>query len=372
MFEHDCVVIPQFGGFVGNYKPAKLDRVQNKFTAPSKEIGFNINLSHNDGLLASRISREENITYEEANVFLKKFSENLKSDLQLGKKVELEQVGVLFYDQHRSLQFEPDSRTNFLIDSFGLSAFHSPVINKTGTRKDTSLREKTADIVFADRPPVKTETATGENRGKEWTAKRIRKYVVYVAAAIPLLFFLIWIPFNIERISQIGNKARSLNYSNLIPFFDEPAHAYAERKEVRDLALPENLPSTGMGNSLNDTVPLVAISLFEREDAEFSDDKKILVKIKDAAETEASSDPAKEKNPGRFHVIGGCFQYIENAEKYVAQLRSKGFNAVIVDKNRGLYRVCYQSFPSRKDALSLLAQVRNSSDNSAWLLVKNR
>ena len=34
LFEHDCVIVPDFGGFVCNYAPARIDPVKHLFEPP--------------------------------------------------------------------------------------------------------------------------------------------------------------------------------------------------------------------------------------------------------------------------------------------------------------------------------------------------
>ena len=70
LFKHDCVIIPNLGGFVAQYKSAALDDVTGFFSPPSKQILFNINLKNNDGLLANEIAQHKQITYNEANELL--------------------------------------------------------------------------------------------------------------------------------------------------------------------------------------------------------------------------------------------------------------------------------------------------------------
>src|SRR5659263_213351 len=48
---HDCVIVPDLGGFVTNYRPAEMDLVNNSFNPPVKEIIFTGKLSKNDGLV---------------------------------------------------------------------------------------------------------------------------------------------------------------------------------------------------------------------------------------------------------------------------------------------------------------------------------
>jgi hypothetical protein len=47
-----------------------------------------------------------------------------------GQKIKLEKIGVLFLDNDKKVQFLPDQHTNYLIDSFGMTALHAPVIKR--------------------------------------------------------------------------------------------------------------------------------------------------------------------------------------------------------------------------------------------------
>ena len=75
--------------------------------------------------------------------------------------------------------------------------------------------------------------------------------------------------------------------------------------------------------------------------------------------------------PKPYHVIAGAFQFTENAEKKVNQLKAKGFKAIILGKNKwGLTQVAYASFYKKTDAFKSLASVRKTDSRDAWLLVK--
>ena len=72
LFLHDCVIIPEFGGFVGNNKSAVLNKNTNTIYPPSKKILFNKNLRTNDGLLINHISNSEVISNEKSKEFVVK------------------------------------------------------------------------------------------------------------------------------------------------------------------------------------------------------------------------------------------------------------------------------------------------------------
>ena len=62
--EHNCVIIPDFGGFVANYESSRLDNHSNLIYAPKKSIVFNKSLQNNDGLLINEIASYEGLTFK--------------------------------------------------------------------------------------------------------------------------------------------------------------------------------------------------------------------------------------------------------------------------------------------------------------------
>ncbi len=120
LYRYDCVIVPNFGGFVTNKISAQVDTENNTFYPPKKQLTFNVYLQHNDGLLANHIASVEKISFEEATnkiaLEVNKWKEQLKnSTITLGK------IGSLELSQDNKLLFEPNITSNFLKESFGLS-----------------------------------------------------------------------------------------------------------------------------------------------------------------------------------------------------------------------------------------------------------
>ena len=57
LLENDCVIIPDFGGFIAHYQPARYIKEENLYLPPVRTIGFNPQLTINDGLLVNRICK---------------------------------------------------------------------------------------------------------------------------------------------------------------------------------------------------------------------------------------------------------------------------------------------------------------------------
>ena len=62
--KHDCVIVPDFGGFLLNYRSSRIS--DNEILPPGKLTGFNRSLTSNDGLLANAIAQREKISYTKA------------------------------------------------------------------------------------------------------------------------------------------------------------------------------------------------------------------------------------------------------------------------------------------------------------------
>ena len=142
LFEHECVIIPGFGGIVANYRPSFLNPAHHTFSPPSKRLAFNANLRTNDGLLASHLSKRLSVNYNEANSYISSFVNDCTKSLQDGQKLVLDKVGVLYMDGEKHLQFMPDASVNYLKSSFGFTSLHSPAIRRDDAGSNTSSKKK--------------------------------------------------------------------------------------------------------------------------------------------------------------------------------------------------------------------------------------
>lgn len=78
------------------------------------------------------------------------------------------------------------------------------------------------------------------------------------------------------------------------------------------------------------------------------------------------------KQFGNYHIVAGAFRIEENSNRKVSQLQELGFKARKIGVNKyGLHQVTYASFNDRNEALRELKLIRNSNNQSAWLLVKD-
>lgn len=129
LYRYDCVIVPNFGGFVTNKIGAKINASTSTFYPPKKQLTFNAYLQHNDGLLANHIASVEKISFEKA-------TEKISIEVTQWKKllettsIKVDKVGTITLNDDNQLIFEPNKNSNFLVESFGLSETESKEIKR--------------------------------------------------------------------------------------------------------------------------------------------------------------------------------------------------------------------------------------------------
>ena len=129
LYRYDCVIVPNFGGFITNETSAKINSSTHTFYPPTKQISFNRYLKNNDGLLANYIATVNNISFSKALEIIKEnveqWNQSLKSEV-----VEIEKIGNLSLNSEGNILFDPLVSENYLTQSFGLASYSVPSVNR--------------------------------------------------------------------------------------------------------------------------------------------------------------------------------------------------------------------------------------------------
>ncbi|WP_366140980.1 SPOR domain-containing protein [Seonamhaeicola sp.] len=148
LYRYECVTIPEFGAFLTQRVSASIDNATNTFYAPSKSVSFNEQIQKNDGLLAHYIADIEKIPFEVANKKVAKRVKILKSYLTQGETLTFKNIGDIVLNNEGKILFEPTYHLNYLTDSFGLSQFVSPSVNREVYKKEVEDIEKVVPIAI--------------------------------------------------------------------------------------------------------------------------------------------------------------------------------------------------------------------------------
>ncbi len=277
LFSHDCVILPGFGGFVGNYTPAHIDKESDTFYPPVKQISFNRNLNHNDGLLVGRISSSAGINYGDARNMVDEFVASLTKKLERGEKVRFDKIGIFANNEEGNVLFEPDDDVNYLLGSYGLDSFRFSPIEGYDVRK--RITGKT------DRDPVKRAS--------------MRKILWRAAVIIPVLAVLTAIPFTTDLF----------------------------RAKV-DTTTMNPLVTAELENNKN------AIDMEEQP----KDEEMIIDETENISPAVEFTEPIPEEEK-HYCLITGSFKVRQNAYNQADMLRKEGFEPEILDAPNGFLRV---------------------------------
>ncbi len=149
LYRYECVIVPDFGGFIVNSKSATIDSVNHILSPPFKQITYNSHLKNNDGLLANYIASVDKISYECALNYIRFEIEEWHKKLK-NTDIDVEGVGS-FSLVNNKLHFEPQKTINYLTSSYGLSNVISKKIKREERLKqEVKLTEKKPIVLAAE------------------------------------------------------------------------------------------------------------------------------------------------------------------------------------------------------------------------------
>jgi cell division septation protein DedD len=314
LFLHDCVILPNFGGFVGNPQSAKLNKITGILTPPSKQILFNTNLKTNDGLLITHIANKENISQDSAKNEVVDFATQISEKLHSSRVLRIKKIGLFTLGKEGNIIFLQDSTNNYSLDAFGMKATHNKAISRVNEGE-----EKVASTI---------QNIRTQNRNP-------RAFLRAAAVIIPLVALSYLSISQQDRINNVYAQMATLN----------PFETTEIIEETSPIIIAKPVEAT----------PIKDIKIIESP------------KVIETPITEEVVTPIITQQH-TFYIIAGAFAEQKNVNKMIAKLNKWNYNAEIVEGG-DLKRVSYNSFTNKKDAILALKAIKEENP-SAWLLTK--
>jgi len=306
LFLHDCVILPNFGGFVGNPQSAKLNKITGILSPPFKQILFNTNLKTNDGLLITHVSNQESISQHSAKNEVANFAIQISEKLHSSKVLRIDKIGLFTLGKEGNVIFLQDNTNNYSLDAFGMKATHNKTISRVN-----EVEEKVVTTIRNIR-----------------TQNRNPKIFLRAAAVIIPLIALSYLSISQQdKINNIYTQMATLN-----PF--------ATTEIVEEVIEP---------------TPIKDIEIIESPEI-----------IETPIVEEVATPIITPQHT--FYIIAGAFAEQKNANNLLAKLNRWNYNAEIVEGGK-LMRVSYNSFTNKEDAILALKEIKQENP-SAWLLIK--
>ena len=351
---HECVIFPDFGGFILNPEPSRYDQLQHKFYPPLKRVSFNRNLKKNDGLLIQAVSEGEGTTFQEAAQLVANIKQKWNEELKEKGFLNLPGLGYFKWSSSNILSFEADQQTSFGLDSFGLESFHALPLaqEKKEVIPVVPMQEKSTTT-----NTIETATATGK-RKRPWA------YVAAGVFALPVLGYAAWIASS----SGVFDTHQQFHYSDLNPFSERVCEVYTPRASAYTFQGIEEASPFALPALKDIQSPTAEVKFLEKEAG------AVIVRLSTEEKTDHTKNSALSESAlgqGNFHVIAGCFSVKTNADDLAKKLQKKGYSSArILDKDGRLYRVTAGAFQNQLDASVALRDFRVLENKGAWITKK--
>lgn len=341
MRSRECVIIPEFGAFISKDRPARLDYAVHRLTPPSKEFVFNTQLVSDDDVFANYLSERQHVTYQEAVSLLHDFAMQCLAKLEVDKELNLEGIGTLYYIDSQNIAFAADADVNFNGDAFGLAVFTVQPIYRSETYQvlQMSIEEKQK----AKNTPMTVVAEVEESVPHKLTRSNYKWYraAAYSTLVATAMVVLGW------GADRNDSKLASWN-----PLFYSSPNEFV----VKHLSEKFNARETFAVDGLDAVDVKVPVFEFNPE--------LTLRKV----EVEKPKTIGNEKY---YSIIGASLNNAEDAERCAEKFRKSGFvNAQVLPEKSGKYRVEYESVVGKEAAIERLEVIKNTVNESAWLLIK--
>lgn len=325
LLTNNCVIIPGFGAFIGNYQPAEIHLSENKILPPSKIIAFNRILQANDGLLINYTANKFAISYKEAEEKVNAYAKSCNDTLSQHKSLIFKNIGRVIIDEQQNIQFQPFYIQNYLLNSYGLKSMSlEPIYRLKDTEK--AIKENYHRVMH---PELMEDAVTPKTKSKS----RFFKFASALAVCIGV-FAIGW---------SFYTHNPNINYASFIPMFDNKPIKHYEMPKVVSTTKPV---SKFIQNKIDVTT------------REITQGNTI---IEDTAIAEITSNTRNKS-----YIIVGTFFDKTRAEKLKSESEKMGFiTSISIDNKNGLYRV--NVAVENKEVKPSLEKIKSTLNPRAWV-----
>lgn len=325
LLKHNCVIVPHLGGFVAHYVPAQHSSSENLYLPPHRSVGFNPQLTINDGLLVQSYMQAYDTSYPETLRIIEDAISQLKQELQANGEFRLNGIGTLIMNIDGGYDFIANEAGILSPELYGLDAFTIAPIAAPNLKKGNTKALSTTD--------------NAAKEGRNYTFRLNKELVNYAAAAvIAVLFYFAWA-------TPIADSGMS------------PASSVPTVAAITPAAIPAPQPKTKADNTTRTVQPTVP----QQEQTAPQQAQK------------PEDGPAEKANTKPEHgysiVLLSCVPQ-KNAEQFVEKLHEENLPLASVNIKGKMVRVLYGNYVKEAEAYAELNKLRKTGKyfSEAWVM----
>jgi cell division septation protein DedD len=263
-----------------------------------------------------------NCSYAEGKIELDAWVKEQSNTLLRGEKISWKGIGILFQDRLGKIQFIPDSKGNFSLESFGLEKIILVPVER-------QIEE-----------PITAEVSTLEKRAEQgskwiWKAAAVLALPILGVGIFALSHKIETTDWQYASYKLLGTKSRVAQYT---PAPERAIPTYTVEEEIELVETPEL-------NSVPTAAAVVATPVEKTKVVETVNPTRL----------------------AKYEIIVGAFAVSQNANRMVAELNKKGFKASLSGKKGNLQLVSAASDSNYEAIIQMLDKVKSEVNPSAWL-----
>lgn len=230
LLDNDCVIVPDFGGFMAHHVDAVYDTEEGLFLPPRRTLGFNPQLYINDSLLAQSYVEAYDLSYPDAIQRIESEVREIRQTLNQEGFYELPDIGIIRQNGDDNYDFEPCPSGILTPSIYALNSFEMPLLSAKGPALELSQKEENAGTVQSRKAkarkkwnglmripktnrqtPVVSEEGLEENAAIVLSIDAVMLRNIVAAAVVMLLVVFSYIPLgeavptNIQQCSIDSN-----------------------------------------------------------------------------------------------------------------------------------------------------------------------
>ena len=352
LLSNDCVIVPDFGGFMAHHVDAHYDEDEGLFLPPQRTLGFNPQLKINDSLLAQSYVEAYDISYPEAVLRIEDEVNELKMHLQTKGFYELSSIGTLEFNENGNYVFTPCEAGILTPDLYGLCSFEMTPLKISAAPVPETVEEeeeeKEATQIFNINPlerDVETTEAEAEVEAEDEEEEDVvRIKFSWIRNAVAVAAILLAVFFAAMPTGKTEMMTRAISNINSNLFF-------------------------GMMSKDTNTSKIEISKADIQKPTNKADTISKLEKIK--TEQTVKAEPVKKG----YCIVLASQVSKRNAEMFIERLKAKGLDSAeiyVKQKAQSIRRVVCGNFQTQEEAYNELRKIHKDEElKDAWVYKYN-
>ena len=375
LMENDCVIVPGLGGFIAHNKPAEFRESANIFCPPLRTIGFNPQLTINDGLLVQAYMQAYDTDFPDASRKIENTVSSIKEILYKNGQAELDNIGTLYYTMAGNYGFEPCYNSFFSPNLYGLGNFSISPLSELVSKIQPVAEPR---VTIEATPSVKTNEERREKQSH--IIKRMTEHAIGIAAAI-ILFFIMSVP--VENTYLDNASYASLGAETMLDAIRNKSLAITPNgKDINKEFSKDETHQANISQRKNNVNTLRPVSVksvkvekpLQKADikAETKENKNVIAENKPVTESKPAESVKQQQEKGLF-IIVSSLQTMADAEKELTKFHNQGYDEARILTSDNRFRIALYQFTDKSQAYSKINELRKEEQfKNAWLLNKSK